>query len=323
MSSRREIQSHSCFRPRVSVGYSVGSRGKESQNTPGSDSRKALGIMSGNNFDNSSRSAFRRWVTAMWTHHELGGGQGGGEDRKDDDGQRSAVYQTSTLAALLDGIYDGDVTIAEVLRHGDFGLGTFNGLDGEMLILDGKCYHLRSDGSAQLAHDDQLTPFATVTHFHTDHSFDIDGTNTDRATLTALIDTELDSPNLIYAIRVTGHFDVVRTSTVMEQHHPYPPLTKAAGGQQESTFSDIDGTLAGFRMPSYEQGVAVAGYHLHFLDDTRRHGGHALDYVIDKGTVDISVRAEMHLSLPRTPQFLEANLAHTDVADEIQQTEGG
>src|SRR6202046_1570034 len=75
------------------------------------------------------------------------------------------VYQTSTIAALLDGIYDGDVTIAELLTHGDFGLGTFNRLDGELVVLDGVSHHLRSDGSVGVAAADDRTPFAAVTWF--------------------------------------------------------------------------------------------------------------------------------------------------------------
>src|ERR1700757_1765539 len=96
----------------------------------------------------SAASVLRGWAHAMLAHHH-------GRE----------VYQTSTMGALLDGVYDGDVTIRELLRHGDFGLGTFNGLDGEMLVLDGVCYQLRSDGSAQVAESDQRTPFGVVTWF--------------------------------------------------------------------------------------------------------------------------------------------------------------
>jgi acetolactate decarboxylase len=239
-----------------------------------------------------------------------------------DAGRGREVYQTSTMGALLDGIYDGDVTVAELLSHGDFGLGTFNGLDGEMLILDGVCHQLRADGSATVADPAEHTPFATVTWFHADHEFDV-GAPTDRATLLRLIDAATDGPNLIYAIRITGLFDTVRTRTVMAQHQPYPPLAQATAGQQESEFAAISGTLAGYRMPDYEQGVAVAGYHLHFLDDGHRRGGHALDYLLADGHVEISVRSELHLALPTNAAFLHADLHHRDAGEEIQHSEGG
>jgi acetolactate decarboxylase len=234
----------------------------------------------------------------------------------------SEVYQTSTMGALLDGVYDGDVTIRELLQHGDFGLGTFNALDGEMLVLDGVCYQLRGDGSAQVADPDQRTPFAVVTWFDADHSFEVTEP-VDRAALKARIDASLPSANLIVAVRVSGDFNVIRTRTVTEQHRPYPPFTEATQDQREVTFRDATGTLAGFRMPDYEQGVSVAGYHSHFVDAERRHGGHALDYLLMQGRVDISVRSDLHLSLPRTPEFLAAELNKSDTDTQIRRTEGG
>ena len=155
----------------------------------------------------SAASVLRGWAHAMLAHRH------GGE-----------VYQTSTMGALLDGVYDGDVTIRELLRHGDFGLGTFNGLDGEMLVLDGVCYQLRGDGSARVADPDQHTPFAVVTWFDADRTFEV-SSPVDRAELKARIDESLPSTNLIVAVRVTGDFSTIRTRTVTEQHRPYRPFT--------------------------------------------------------------------------------------------------
>jgi alpha-acetolactate decarboxylase len=125
------------------------------------------------------------------------------------------------MAALLDGIYDGDVTIAELLTHGDFGLGTFNHLDGEMVVLDGICHHLRSDGSACVASAGDRTPFAAV------------------------------------------------------------------------------------------------------INQSPTHGGHSLDFALDDGEIAISTSSELHLGLPRTEAFLKAHMSLADVAQQIQQTEGG
>src|SRR6201996_8746164 len=126
----------------------------------------------------SATSRLRGWLHALLAHRH-----------------GSEVYQTSTMGALLDGVYDGDVTIRDLLQHGDFGLGTFNGLDGEMLVLDGVCYQLRGDGSAHVAESDQRTPFAVVTWFDVDHSFDV-SEPVDRAALKACIDEALPSKNL-------------------------------------------------------------------------------------------------------------------------------
>jgi acetolactate decarboxylase len=232
------------------------------------------------------------------------------------------VYQTSTMGALLQGVYDGEVTIRELLRHGNFGLGTFNRLDGEMLVLDGVGYQLRSDGSATIADPEQKTPFAAVTWFHADHTLEV-SEPCDRAAVQARIDGALESTNLMVAVRVVGHFSLMRTRTVTEQHQPYRPFTEATKDQQEVTFTGVTGTLAGFRMPEFEQGISVAGYHSHFINEDREHGGHALDYRLVRGTVEISVRSELHLSLQRTPEFLSAELTGADIDDQIRQTEGG
>jgi acetolactate decarboxylase len=233
-----------------------------------------------------------------------------------------AVYQTSTMGALLDGVYDGDLAIDELLRHGDFGVGSFNHLDGEMLVLGGVCYRLRADGSATIAGPAERTPFATVTWFHADYAIDVSAP-ADRAALSALVDQSLESDNLIFAVRITGLFSMVRTRTVMEQHRPYARLTEATSNQQETTFHDVTGTMAGYRMPDYEQGISVAGYHLHFIDSGHQHGGHALDYRLTNGTIEISARSELHLSLPRTREFLQADLSPADIDSQIHRTEGG
>lgn len=258
---------------------------------------------------------FRRWARTMLAHRSGAGDVQHGADRARE------VYQSSTMGALLDGVYDGDVTIAELLTHGDFGLGTFNHLDGEMVILDGTCYHLRSDGSASLAAGSDHTPFAAVTWFRTDTTIPVPS-GTSRSEVIALIDEAIPSKNLIYGIRVTGTFSKIKTRTVMEQRPPYPPLTQAAAGQAESEFTGAVGTLAGFRTPDYEQGISVAGYHLHFIDEARTRGGHSLDFRVDQGEIAISAASEFHLSLPRSGQFLDSDLSPANVSDQIHTAEG-
>ena len=234
----------------------------------------------------------------------------------------STLYQISTSSALVEGVYSGSVCSSVLLEHGDFGLGTFEDLDGEMVILDGICYHLRADGSATVADDADRTPFAAVARFKTDHTL-VFTDPTNRADTVARIDSLIGSPNLMYAIRISGQFSEMSTRTVMAQSRPYPPLIKVTEGQAESRRTDVTGTLAGFRLPDYDQGISVAGYHLHFLDEDRSGGGHAMDFRVSHGEARICTLSELHLSLPRTPDFLAAKLAKVDAAEQIRQTEGG
>jgi acetolactate decarboxylase len=255
---------------------------------------------------------FRAWAGAILARHHRA--------RHPSAEQPGAVYQTSTMAALLDGIYDGDVTIAELLSHGDFGLGTFNHLDGEMVVLDGTCYHLRADGSATIASGQDKTPFAAVLWFRPDQTIAITDP-ADQAALTGRIDSAIPSPNLTYALRISGRFARVRTRTVMAQQPPYPPLTEVAAHEPVTDLEHVAGIVAGFRTPDYEQGISVAGYHLHFLTEDRRHGGHVLDFALEHGEAAICTASELHLSLPSSGPFLSADLSPADTSAKIKLTE--
>ena len=192
------------------------------------------------------------------------------------DGHESELYQTSLMTALLQGVYEGDVTFADLPLHGDFGLGTFNRLDGEMIGLDGVFYQLKSDGSAGVVAPDQKTPFAVVTFFQAEKTTPVDaGLNK------KLLSTELGklfSDNLFVAVRVDGRFREVKTRTVAQQTAPYPPLIEATRLQRINTFEDVEGTLVGFRTPAFAQGIGVAGIHLHFICEDKKAGGHVLDF---------------------------------------------
>ncbi|WP_196073145.1 acetolactate decarboxylase [Nakamurella alba] len=238
-------------------------------------------------------------------------------DHRDD----YSVYQTSTFAALLAGIYDGDVTVEQLLRHGDFGLGTFNHLDGEMVVLDGVCHHLRSDGTVTPADGAAHTPFAAVTRFHDRIAFDVTGPMTLDA-LEARIDAASGGENASVAVRVDGTFTAVRTRTVSEQHQPYVPFVEVTAHQTESSLTATTGTVVGFRTPKFEAGISVVGYHLHYVDDARARGGHVLDLVLSEGRVSISPITQLHLILPESADFLSADLHLDRLEQEQRQTEG-
>jgi acetolactate decarboxylase len=230
------------------------------------------------------------------------------------------IYQVSTVNALLDGVYDGDVTYGELARHGDFGLGTFNHLDGEMVAVDGCFFHLRSDGSAAPVDPAERTPFAAVTFFAADHVLRLERPSP-RAEVEAVVDRLAPSGNLFYALRVDGRFDRVVTRTVPLQRPPYRPLTEVTADQPITEFADVEGTLVGFRTPDYAQGIGIAGYHLHFVTAARDAGGHVLDFALARGTLQIGTEADLHLCLPRTGAFLDADLARHDLDEEIARAE--
>lgn len=231
------------------------------------------------------------------------------------------VYQSSTINAVLEGIYDGDMTFGQLKRHGDFGIGTLNALDGEMVGFDGRFWQITSDGCAHAVPDDYRTPFATVLFFQpTIHKtargpLDYEG-------LCALLDDSVESTNLFSAIRVDGRFKHIRTRSVPRQSKPYPPLVKITEDQPVFDLDDVSGTLAGFRFPDFAEGMNVPGFHLHFLTDDCRAGGHVLALELDRAALAIDDTSSFHVELPTDESFLSARLGG-DRREELDKAEKG
>jgi acetolactate decarboxylase len=229
------------------------------------------------------------------------------------------LYQTSTLQALLGGDYDGDLTYRQLARHGDFGIGTFNALDGEMIGLNGKFYQIRSNGRVYPVTPSMKTPFAEVTFFKASQTHHLEKPLTYRQ-LTDYINTLLPSPNLLYAIRIEGFFPYVKTRSVPRQKKPYPPFTDVTKKQSMFEFTRVRGVIVGFRYPQYLSGVNPAGYHCHFISADRRHGGHLLDCRVEQATVAIDAIPDLNLRLPETKAFLRQDLS-TEKKHEIEKVE--
>jgi acetolactate decarboxylase len=207
------------------------------------------------------------------------------------------LFQTSTIEALLDGNYEGDVTFAELEERGDFGLGTFDALDGEMICLDGDFYRVRADGRAYAVDGESKTPFAVVTFFEPDLLRPLTAVG-DFTTLCAHLDRVVEDRAVCYAVRVDGHFDYVKTRSVPRQSKPFPPLVEVVKHQPTFELHDVRGSLAGFRFPDRVGGLNVSGYHFHFISEDRRVGGHLLECRISRGELRIDHEVDLQLELP-------------------------
>ncbi|SFT84637.1 acetolactate decarboxylase [Kosakonia arachidis] len=230
------------------------------------------------------------------------------------------IYQTSLMSALLSGVYEGNTTIKDLLNHGDFGLGTFNELDGELIAFNSEIYQLRADGSAREARPDQKTPFAVMTWFRPSYSQQFDAT-VSRQQLHDIIDKQIPSDNLFCALRIEGHFRHAHTRTVPRQTPPYRAMTDVLDDQPVFRFNSRSGVLVGFRTPQHMQGINVAGYHEHFITDDRRGGGHLLDYQLDHGTLTFGEIHKLMIDLPADEAFLQADLHPENLDAAIRSVE--
>ena len=220
--------------------------------------------------------------------------------------EHHTLYQVSTAGALVEGVYQGAVTVGRLREHGDFGLGTFENLDGEMVVLDGEVYRVGSDGTVGEVGDDSLTPFALVTRFGAGRSVVLPAVDHLDA-LTAALDGLRTSGNLFFAVRVDGRFDHVHVRAACRTA-PGVPLVTATAQQAEFELEAVRGTMVGFWSPPYASGFEVAGYHLHFLTDDRRAGGHVLGCRGASLEARVQDEGEIHLALPDNRAFLGADL---------------
>ena len=208
--------------------------------------------------------------------------------------------------------------VADIKRHGDFGLGTFDGLDGEGIMLDGTCWQARSDGSVHVAPDTALAPFWATTFFAADSTTTLPSVSS-WDDLTAQLDGLRRSDNLFCAIRITGTFERIHYRVACKSAHG-TDLVTATSHQAEFTQSGLRGSLVGFWTPSYARTINVPGYHLHLLSDDHSHGGHILDVQAKDLTVQVHMDNHVHLALPETPAFLEADL-QGDPAEALARAE--
>lgn len=217
------------------------------------------------------------------------------------------LYQVSTIDALLGSLYDGVESFESIKKHGDFGIGTFDALDGEMLALDGEYYQIKTDGKLYKVSDEMESPFATVVTFNSDKQFSLveelsyDG-------LKEKLNNSLNTENIFYAIKAEGKFKYVKTRSVPRQEKPYPILADVVEHQSTFEFTDIEGTLVGFYCPPFSKGVNVPGYHFHFITKDKQGGGHVLAVETETLEIDLDEKHDFLMSLPTSKTFYELDL---------------
>ncbi|GAB7022901.1 acetolactate decarboxylase [Salidesulfovibrio brasiliensis] len=209
----------------------------------------------------------------------------------------SVLFQTGNGNALLAGVYDGNTTCAELLEHGDMGIGTFDGFDGEMVISGDTVYQIRGDGSVHVVPPQTTTPFAMTSFFKADQHLTLTDV-TSREDFLQRLQQEIPRKNLFYAIKATGFFEHIKTRSIPKQQKPYPPLSEVVKTQPEFVYDHTEGSIMGFYCPEVTKSVAVPGFHLHFLSKDKDGGGHLLELHTKTITVELDTISRMYLVLP-------------------------
>ncbi len=228
------------------------------------------------------------------------------------------LFQVSTIDALMQGVYDGNTTLSELSQKGDFGIGTFNALDGEMVLENGQFFQVKSDGKVYRPSIESLTPFASVVKFVPEDSMKV--TDLDFPKFQHLVDSLMKSPNYFYAIRLEGEFESVHTRSVPSQQKPYPELIVVTRQQPEFNISETKGKLTGFFCPEFVKGINITGYHLHFLSDDKSSGGHLLGFQLKSGMLKLDRIHKFEMQLPESGDFQSSEFK-TDRSEQVKEVE--
>lgn len=230
--------------------------------------------------------------------------------------QSSALHLTSPIIGLVEGILSGETTMGEALKKGDFGLGTLNMLDGEVVVLDGVAYQQTADGSSHEVPPSAKTPFMTLTRWNPERCLSIDlNCRLGWRELLDTLETHFPSPNFFYAVRLEGRFESMRARAVRKQEGNRP-LAAVAKEQAVFDLGAGAGTLAGFWSPAYlGSSLTVPGWHLHFLSEDKKQGGHVLQAVLLEGRALIQALHHTDYDVPQTGTFVGADLSRDPAAD--------
>ncbi|MEE3427467.1 MAG: acetolactate decarboxylase [Ruminococcus sp.] len=244
------------------------------------------------------------------------------QDTSNDSQNRESIYQVALLQSLTQGYYDGIIKVSELKEHGDIGIGTFEGVNGEMIVLDGKVYQALGDGSVQEADNDETVPFSNVTFFDKDITSDIsDIKNIDALKENLDKTVNENGRNMFYFIKINGTFNKMNVRSELKQKKPYKSLDKAlATDQREFNYKDIKGTVVALYCPDYMDGLNTPGWHFHFVSDDRNKGGHILELAFDNAKAEMDKTSGFEMKLSDNKTFQKLELAK-DVSQAIKKVE--
>ena len=235
---------------------------------------------------------------------------------------RETIFQVSLLQGLTLGDYYGSVTVKELKEKGDTGIGTFEGVNGELIMLDGEVYRAKSNGSVEVAPDDETIPFSNVTFFDVDTTEEISGISNIND-LKDYLNSKVEEfgKNRFYMIRIDGSFKKVSARSELKQEEPYKTLAEALStDQREFDFDEAKGTVVGLFCPEYMNDLKAVGWHFHFVSEDKQQGGHVLDLDIDNAEVKWDNTDGFNMLLPETQMFPELDFTK-DQSEDIKKVE--
>jgi acetolactate decarboxylase len=222
--------------------------------------------------------------------------------------KNDAFYHYSIWAALVNKVYDGTLSVKDAKARGDIGLGTYNGADGELIMLDGEMYHVPSSGQVYVANDSMQIPYLNATFFDKDDSFELSG-RMNYDSVRKRIQDKFPSRNFFYAFKIHADLDTLKLGSLYKQERPYEEgLDSLMPKRPTFNKTNVSGTMVGFFCPDFMGDINVAGFHLHFLSDDKKTGGHVMEFTGKNFKIEIDKISSYQFVLPETVDFDTVNL---------------
>ena len=235
---------------------------------------------------------------------------------------REHIYQVSLLQGLTFGDYYGSITVEELEKNGDTGIGTFNRLNGELIMIDGETYRAAGDGSVELVSDEETIPFSVVTYLDPDETRNLKEIRSYEGLCIALDEVVAErGKNRFYMVCIDGNFNEINVRSVNAQDEPYEPLVDVL--ERDQTFfnyENIEGTMIGLYCPPYMADLNAVGWHLHFISKDKTKGGHVLGINFDDAVLTWDDTDEFQTKLPQNEMFAGFDLT-IDQTEDIKKVE--
>ena len=221
----------------------------------------------------------------------------------------NTIYQISLLQSLVNGYYDGVISVRELKKLGDTGIGTFDGADGEMIFLDNTMYKAKVDGNVEVVSDDELVPFSNCCKFIKDDSFISSSKTISDFKVGIKKYRDNNYKNMFIVIKASGVFKNMVVRSIPKQNKPYKQLDYIVDNAQKIyNYKNINGTLIGFLAPNYMKDLNTTDLHMHFISNDKLLGGHVLDLSFDALDIEVSVKNSFKLILSSDSEFNNMNL---------------
>lgn len=223
---------------------------------------------------------------------------------------KKTLFQGSTFLSLNNKNYEGSWKIQDILKQGNYGLGTFHKTNGEMIIKNGIAYLADENLNLSVAKNSVKSPFYVVGNIGNEFKNSILNSEINMNDFFSKLENDLNLKNYPIIFNIETNLINATIRSVKEQQIPF---TKFIEGLEKyevrKHFEKIKGNLIGVWFPKHFSSINVPGFHLHFVDSENKIGGHVLNFSINgKYKISFEKMINLNLNLPNNETFENSDI---------------